>query len=162
MTQISHSWVYIWKMKTLIQKDTCTPIVIAGSFTVAKTKNWSKCPSSDARLKKMWYIYVHIYYSFITKWNIVIFSNMDRSREYYTRSPGGTSGKESACQCRRCKRCTFNPWVREDSLEKEMAIQYSCLENSMDRGAWWAIVCGIAKSQTWVSSWAHTENIIIS
>ena len=25
-------------------------------------------------------------------------------------------------------------------------VQYSCLENSMDRGAWWATVCGVAKS----------------
>ena len=25
--------------------------------------------------------------------------------------PGGASGKESACQCRRHKRCGFNPWV---------------------------------------------------
>ena len=28
------------------------------------------------------------------------------------------------------------------------ALKYSCLENSMDRGAWWAIVPGVAKSQT--------------
>jgi len=27
-------------------------------------------------------------------------------------------------------------------------LQYSCLENSMDRGAWWATVHGVAKSQT--------------
>ena len=35
-------------------------------------------------------------------------------------------------------------------LEKEMAtpLQYSCPENPMDRGAWWATVCGVAKSQT--------------
>ena len=33
-------------------------------------------------------------------------------------------------------------------------IQYSCLENSMDRGAWWAIVHGVAKSQTQLS--VHT------
>ena len=26
--------------------------------------------------------------------------------------PGGTSGKESVCQCRRCQRCRFDPWVR--------------------------------------------------
>ena len=27
-------------------------------------------------------------------------------------------------------------------------LQYSCLENPMDKGAWWAIVHGVAKSQT--------------
>ena len=27
--------------------------------------------------------------------------------------PGGTSSKESTCQCRRCKRCRFDPWVRK-------------------------------------------------
>ena len=27
-------------------------------------------------------------------------------------------------------------------------LQYSCLGNSMDRGAWWATVHGVAKSQT--------------
>ena len=45
-------------------------------------------------------------------------------------------------------------WVQspgqEDPLKKGMAAhppQYSCLENSMDRGAWWAIVHGEAKSR---------------
>ena len=39
---------------------------------------------------------------------------------------------------------------QEDSLEKEMATHFSifCLENSMDRGACWATVHGVAKSQT--------------
>ena len=30
-------------------------------------------------------------------------------------------------------------------------FQYSCLENSRDRGAWWATVYGVAKSQTQLS-----------
>ena len=30
-------------------------------------------------------------------------------------------------------------------------FQYSCLENSLDRGAWWATVFGVAKSQTQLS-----------
>ena len=30
------------------------------------------------------------------------------------------------------------------------SLQYSCLENSMDRGAWWAVVHGVAKSRTWL------------
>ena len=32
---------------------------------------------------------------------------------------GGTSGKESACQCRRHKRCRFNPWVRKIPWRRE-------------------------------------------
>ena len=27
-------------------------------------------------------------------------------------------------------------------------LQYSCLENSMDRGAWWATICGVTESWT--------------
>ena len=40
------------------------------------------------------------------------------------------------------------PLGQEDLLEKEMAtpLQYSCLENPMDRGAWWAM--GVANSWT--------------
>ena len=37
-------------------------------------------------------------------------------------------------------------------------LQYSCLENSMDRGAWWATVCGVTKSWTRLSDW-HYNNI---
>ena len=43
----------------------------------------------------------------------------------------------------------------EDPLEKGMAthsIQYSGLENHMDRGAWWATVHGVAKSWTRLSN----------
>ena len=31
-------------------------------------------------------------------------------------------------------------------------LRYSCLENPMDRGAWWATVCGAEKSWTWLST----------
>ena len=40
---------------------------------------------------------------------------------------------------------------QEDPLEKEMATQYSCLENPMDREAWGAIATGVAKSWTQLS-----------
>ena len=35
-------------------------------------------------------------------------------------------------------------------------LQYSCLENPMDRGAWWAAVHGVAMSQTWLSDFTVT------
>ena len=37
-------------------------------------------------------------------------------------------------------------------------LQNSCLENSTDRGVWWAIVHGFAKSWTWLSVHAHTQS----
>ena len=45
----------------------------------------------------------------------------------------------------------------KDSLEKEIATysQYSCLENSMDRGAWQATVYGVTKSRTQLSNYFH-------
>ena len=36
---------------------------------------------------------------------------------------------------------------------KGYPLQYSCLENPMDRGAWWATVHGVPKSQTQLSKY---------
>ena len=47
--------------KTIIQKDTCTPMFIAALFTIAKTWKQPKCPSSDEWIKKMWYVYTMEY-----------------------------------------------------------------------------------------------------
>ena len=63
--------------------------------------------------------------------------------------PGGATGKEPACQCRRCKRCGFDPSVGEiPGGGSGNPLQYSSLENLMDRGAWWATIHRVAKSQT--------------
>ena len=40
--------------------------------------------------------------------------------------------------------------------EKAMALQYSCLENPVDGGAWWAAVHGVAKSWTQLSDFIFT------
>ena len=63
---------------------------------------------------------------------------------------GTTSGKESTSQCRRCKRHRFDPCVEKIPCSRKNGnlFQYSCLEYSMDRGAWRAAVHGVAKSQT--------------
>ena len=66
----------------------------------------------------------------------------------------GASGEESACQCRRKKEM----WVLSLDWEDPPGVgngtphQYSHLENPMDRGAWWATVHGVVKSQTWLSN----------
>ena len=40
---------------------------------------------------------------------------------------------------------------RPFGIGNDNPLQYSCLENSMDRGAWWATVLEATKSQTWLN-----------
>ena len=39
-------------------------------------------------------------------------------------------------------------------------LQYSCLENSMDKGAWHAAVHGVTKCQTWLGDWTKTTTVL--
>ena len=68
--------------------------------------------------------------------------------------------KEPACQCRRCKRHRLNPWVRKIPWGGHgNPLQYSCLDNPMDRGAWRAMVHGVI-SQTWLK-WLNTAHLYV-
>ena len=63
---------------------------------------------------------------------------------------GGSDNKESACN-------VGDPGLipglgRSPGERNGNPLQYSCWENSMDRGAWWATVHGEAKSRTWLSN----------
>ena len=56
--------------------------------------------------------------------------------------PGGASGEEPACQCRRHG---LDPWDGKETATHSSILAW---EIPMDRGAWWAAVHGIEKSQT--------------
>ena len=63
--------------------------------------------------------------------------------------PQWLSTKETACQCRRHRRCAFDPWVEKIPGGRHgNTLQYSCLLNPIDRGAWRATVHRIAESGT--------------
>ena len=57
----------IYPEKTIIQKDTCTPVFTAALFTIARSWKQSKCPLTDEWIKKMWYIYTMEYSSTIKR-----------------------------------------------------------------------------------------------
>ena len=67
------------------------------------------------------------------------------------KNEGGSSGKEPAYQCRRQKRHKF------PELGRFPAGGHSCLENPMDRGAWWATVHRVAKRWTWLK-WLSAQH----
>ena len=47
----------IYPEKTIMQKDTCTPMFTAALFTIARIRKQSKCLVRDEWIKKIWYIY---------------------------------------------------------------------------------------------------------
>ena len=65
---------------------------------------------------------------------------------------GGSDGKEYACNAGDTKVTGLIPGLgRSPGEGNGNPLQYSCLENSLDRGAWWVTVHGVTVE--WVS-WA--------
>ena len=75
--------------------------------------------------------------------------------------PGGVSGREPACQCRTCRRCGFDPYVRKILWRRVWQHTLVLLPGeSHGQSASWAKVYGVAKSGTrlkWPSTHAHTK-----
>ena len=65
------------------------------------------------------------------------------------RLPRWLSGKESACNAGDVGLIPGSG--RSPGGGNGNPLQYSCLENSMDRGVWWIIVHGVTKSWTQLS-----------
>jgi len=64
--------------------------------------------------------------------------------------PGGSAGKESACSAGDLD--SIPGLGRCPGGGHGNPLQYACLENPTDRGAWWATVHGVAKSQRQLSN----------
>ena len=61
--------------------------------------------------------------------------------------PCGSDGKKSACNAGEARNAGLIPGSgRSPGVGNGNPLQYSCLENSMDRGAWWATAPGVTKS----------------
>ena len=73
--------------------------------------------------------------------------------------PCGSDGKESTCRVGDLG--SVSGFERSPGVGNGNILQYSCLENSMDREACWVTVHGVTKSQTLLSSWAHMHLSII-
>ena len=93
-----------------------------------------KCPSSIIHL-------AYSYSSFELCSNVAAFTNSAKPS-----FSGGSDGKESACHA---GDLSLIPGLgRSPGEGNGHPLQYSCLENSINRGAWWGTVHWVAKSQT--------------
>ena len=64
--------------------------------------------------------------------------------------PGGSDGKESACSARDWSSVPGSG--RSPGEGNGNPLQYSCLENPLDCGPWWATAHGVTKSWTQMSN----------
>ena len=125
-TKLPYQGIYPKNMKTLVWKDRCTIIFIIALFTIAKIWKQPTCASTDEWIKNMLYVYVYIGASLVAQ----VVKNLPAMWENWVQLLG---------------------W--EDPLVEGMATHPSILawRIHMYRGAWWAIVHGVTKSQTQLS-----------
>ena len=82
--------IWLEKMKALIWKDICMPVFLLALFTIAKTWEQPKCPSTDELIEKMGtpdgILLSH-------KKNEIMSWNMDEPRDYHTEWSKSDKGK---------------------------------------------------------------------
>ena len=69
--------------------------------------------------------------------------NLLRPVKNHVGLPWWLRGEESTCNVGDV--CSIPGSRRSPGEGNGYPFQYSCLKNPMDRGAWWAVVCGVAK-----------------
>ena len=87
----------IYPEKTVIQKETCTTMFTAALFTIARTWNQPKYPSTDEWIKKMWHIYTMEYYSVIGRNEIELFVVRWMDLESVIQSEGSQKEENKYC-----------------------------------------------------------------
>ena len=83
-------------------------------------------------------LFIHLFLSFP--------GGFDDKESAFEGFPGGSYGKESACNARELS--SLPGWGRSPGEGNGTPLQYSCLGNPMDRGAWRGTVHGVPESWT--------------
>jgi hypothetical protein len=66
-------YVYLKEYNSGYNKHTCTPIIIAALFTIAKLRNQPRWPTTGKWIKKMWKFYTMEFYSATKKKELLLF-----------------------------------------------------------------------------------------
>ena len=119
MTEMGLLLTSIWAVLSLYQQITGVLPIISLLFLIVYIKCWEQSFSQYAQSVK-------------------------RGMEYVQNFPGDSDGKEFACYAGDLG--SISGSERSPREENGHPLHYSCLENPMDRGAWWAIVNRVTKS----------------
>ena len=118
-----------------VYADKCLQDFMAG--VLSKKRNFILCTSVVYIIARN----MHLFYN----WIITIKCSIDIENKI-GRFPGGSEVKASACNAGDLG--SVPGLGRSPGEGNGNPLQYSCLENPMDRGAWWATLHGVTKSRT--------------
>ena len=124
-------------------------------------KLWYSFPFLDIYLKKRKTLSEkNLWTSMLIRWEkeIAIHSSILAWRILWTEKPGGLLSMESNRVRHDLKRLSMHACVGEGNGNP---LQYSCLENPRDRGAWWAAVYGVAQSWTRLKWFSSSRMVIV-
>ena len=122
--------------------ETQPTIIVFHYFKRNSITYWNCFSDKDWYFRGTWFLFW---------WMLLLNSYIDRG------FPGGSVVKESACNAG--DPGSVPGLGRSPGEGNSNPFQYSCLENSMDRGAWQAIVHGLAESQTRLSNFTFTFSL---
>ena len=127
----------IYPEKTIIQKDTCTPIFTEALFTTARTWKQPKCTSTEECIKKMWYIYTMEYYSAIKRNEIRSFAETWVDLETVIQSEVSQKEKNKyhilMHICWICK--NWYRWSYLQSRNRDTDVENKCMDTKGGRGS---------------------------
>ena len=134
--------------------------------SINKKQTTKKCKESY-RKKITFYLYIHARSSVKLTINScfrypVLTSIISDFTCYFMSEKRGNTHRKYLQRKKKCLCLTilssssFIPWSYLIGEGNGTPLQYSCLENPMDGGAWWAAVHGVAKSQTRLSDFTFT------
>ena len=153
----------MWGLSSPAQDWTCVPCI--GRWTL---NHWTTkvVPRYDWLVVKTFFfnsclifLFDMLFLSHSGKWGILLHLTWESLLFYLKLSgpkpehglPRWLSGKVTACDAGDARDLDFIPgWGRSPGERNGNPLQYSCLGN-MDRGAWWAAVHRVGKSQKWQS-----------
>ena len=135
--RVGHDWVT--KQRFLSFPPTTVPIFLSYTHTQTRTHRKLKC-LLVLYFFRIWCIFLMSFHDlfYITSWSF----------------PGGSEVKVSACNAGDLGSIPGSG--RSPGEGNGNPLQYSCLENPMDGGAWWATVHGVLKSRTRLSNFTFT------
>ena len=108
------------------------------------------------KIKTVFTLFLYLFFIFLNScyfnncnfltFNLILFPNLWAATSQTWGFPGGSDGNEPACN-------VGNPGLMSGSRTSPgegnvYLLQYSCLDNPMDRGTWWAKAHGVAESDT--------------